>query len=90
MFFVNRSVESRDGVRLLFTPPSDVINTYSLPINDRLTVACGHRAIAPSYITARNEDYTEGASLFGLEIKHKLKAGELKINADNLLNTKLA
>lgn len=75
------------GLGLPFTPPADIINTYSLPVNDRLTVACSHRAIAPSYITARNEDYTEGASLFGLEIKHKLEAGELKIEADNLLNT---
>ena len=74
------------GLGLPFTPPADIINSYSLPIVDHLSITLSHRAIAPSYLLARNEDFTKGASLLGVELILKIKKTEFRIEADNLLN----
>jgi iron complex outermembrane recepter protein len=74
------------GLGLPFTPPADIINSYELPIDDRLSITLSHRAIAPSYLLARNEDFTKGASLLGVELILKIKKSEFRLEADNLLN----
>lgn len=74
------------GLGLPFTPPADLINSYSYPLSKKLEVSASHRALAPSWLLARNEEHTEGASLVGLGLKLKVKEGELSLEADNLLN----
>ena len=74
------------GLGLPFTPPADIINSYSHPIDDKLSITLSHRAIAPSYLVARNEDFTKGTSLFGMELKLKMNKSALRIEADNLFN----
>ena len=74
------------GLGLPFTPPADIINSYSHPIDDKLSITLSHRAIAPSYLVARNEDFTKGTSLFGMELKLKMNKSELRLEADNLFN----
>ena len=74
------------GLGLPFTPPADIINSYSHPIDDKLSITLSHRAIAPSYLVARNENFTKGASLFGMELKLKMNKSALRLEADNLFN----
>lgn len=75
------------GLGLPFTPPLDLFNSYSYAIRDNLTITLSQRAIAPSYILARNEDFTEGVSLLGCELKlHSDQEGTFNFKVDNILN----
>ena len=69
-----------------FTPPLDLFNSYSYSIRDNLSLTFSHRAIAPSFILARNEDFTE-VSLLGCELKlNSEKEGTFHFKIDNILN----
>ena len=74
------------GLGLPFTSPVDIINSYAHPIDDKLSITLSHRAIAPSYLVARNEDFTKGASLFGMGLTFKMNKSALRLEADNLFN----
>ena len=74
------------GLGLPFTSPVDIINSYAHPIADKLSITLSHRAIAPSYLVARNEDFTNGTSLFGMGLTLKMNKSVLRLEADNLFN----
>ena len=74
------------GLGLPFTSPVDIINSYAHPIADKLSITLSHRAIAPSYLVARNEDFTNGTSLFGMALTLKMNKSVLRLEADNLFN----
>ena len=74
------------GLGLPFTPPLDLFNSYSYSIRDNLSIILSHRAIAPSYILARNEDFTDGVSLIGMELKLNSRQGQFYFKVDNILN----
>ena len=74
------------GLGLPFTPPLNLFNSYSHDIRDNLTITLSHRAIAPSYILARNEDFTKGVSLLGVELNLNNNKGSFNLEVDNLLN----
>ena len=75
------------GLGLPFTPPLNLFNSYSYSIRDNLSLTFSHRAIAPSFILARNEDFTEGVSLLGCELKlNSDKEGTFHFKIDNILN----
>jgi hypothetical protein len=74
------------GLGLPFTPPLDLFNSYSHSIRDNLTITLSHLAIAPSYLLARNEDFTKGVSLLGIELKLNSKKGSFHFEVDNILN----
>ncbi len=74
------------GLGLPFTSPVDIINSYAHPIADKLSFTLSHRAIAPSYLVARNEDFTNGTSLFGMGLTLKMNKSVLRLEADNLFN----
>ena len=74
------------GLGLPFTPPLDLFNSYSHLMAENLTITLSHRAIAPSYILARNEDFTEGVSLLGCVLKLNSKKGSFHFEVDNILN----
>ena len=74
------------GLGLPFTPPLDLFNSYSYSIRDNLSLTLSHRAIAPSYLLARNEDFTEGVSLFGFELELNNNQGRFYFKVYNIFN----
>tara|TARA_Y100001954_G_scaffold161733_1_gene171708 strand:+ start:1790 stop:4036 length:2247 start_codon:yes stop_codon:yes gene_type:complete len=74
------------GLGLPFTPPLDLFNSYSYSIRDNLSLTLSHRAIAPSYLLARNEDFTEGVSLFGFELELNNNHGRFYFKVDNIFD----
>ena len=74
------------GLGLPFTPPAEWRTSLRTPFQERGWITLRHRLIATSYITARNEESTSGASLFGLEAGWQSEAIQLSLNIDNLLN----
>lgn len=75
------------GLGLPFTPPAEARTGFSWPIGNGASILFRHRAIAAANLTARNEETTPGASLWGIEFQIESERIQLALDVDNLMNT---
>ena len=69
-----------------FTSPTEIRSAVWWPLGEKAFVRPRHRWIAEANLTARNEDTTPGASLWGFEIEFEGERMTLALDMDNLLN----
>ena len=74
------------GLGLPFTSPTEIRSAVWWPLGDKAFVRPRHRWIAEANLTARNEDTTPGASLWGVELQVEGERMTLALDVDNLLN----
>ena len=74
------------GLGLPFTSPTEIRSAVWWPLGEKAFVRPRHRWIAEANLTARNEDTTPGASLWGFEIELEGERMTLALDMDNLLN----
>jgi iron complex outermembrane receptor protein len=74
------------GLGLPFTSPTEIRSAVWWPLGDKAFVRPRHRWIADANLTARNEDTTPGASLWGVELQVEGERMTLALDVDNLLN----
>ncbi|RPG80746.1 MAG: hypothetical protein CBC74_004420 [Crocinitomicaceae bacterium TMED114] len=74
------------GLGLPFTSPTEIRSAVWWPLGDKAFVRPRHRWIADADLTARNEESTPGASLWGVEFQVEGERMTLALDVDNLLN----
>ena len=74
------------GLGLPFTSPTEIRSALWWPLGDKAFVRPRHRWIAEANLTARNEDTTPSASLWGIELQVEGERMTLALDVDNLLN----
>lgn len=75
------------GLGLPFTPPAEARTAFRWPFGEDAFIEVRHRAIAAANLTARNEEATAGASLWGLAFQIQGERLQLALDVDNLMNT---
>lgn len=75
------------GLGLSFTPPTEARTAFRWPFGEGAFIEVRHRAISAANLTARNEEATAGASLWGLAFQVQREHVQLALDVDNLMNT---